>query len=242
VEEKNPEPRVRRRWRVVRYALLIGLPVSVIGSWLVVQHRPGWYAPPRLDQDGLKRARREATERADDFGDRLVRRESFDLVLTETQVNEWLAVMPPMWETAENVQVTEPAVSFEPGVIRFGVLVDRSGWRFILSVAVSVTLCEGGRDVELRLVDARGGSFPVPRAALSWAAWMRGDAHEGRPADDEADSDQLDALVQDIQSVDDLLDGVKHRNRFVWPNGNRSFSIERLSIEPGRILVRIRPE
>ncbi len=233
--------RLRKHWGVLRFVLLISTPVVAIGSWFVVQHKPGWYAPARLDETGRQRARREATELADDFGDSLVRRDAFEVVLLEEQVNEWLSVMPPLWETEEGFEVRDPAVHFEAGAIRFGALVDRNGWRIILSVGIGVALAEGGQEVELRLLDTYGGSFPIPLTALSWASGTRSEDSGGQPVGGPT-SDRLDSLYPDIQSVDDLLGGVRRRNRFVWPNGERWFSIESLSIEPGRVRLLIRPE
>ncbi len=221
--------------------MLISTPLVAIGSWFVVQHKPGWYAPALLDEAGQQRARREATERADTFGDSLVRREAFEVVLLDEQVNEWLSVMPPLWETEEGVEVRDLAVHFETGAVRLGALVDRNGWRIILSVGIGVALAEEGQEVELRLLDTYGGSFPIPLTALSWASGARSE-DSGGDSDGDTSSDRLDPLYWDIQSVDDLLDGVRRRNRFVWPNGKRSFSIEHLSIEPGRVRLLIRPD
>jgi len=233
--------RLRKHWGVLRYVLLVSTPVVAIGSWFVVQHKPGWYAPARLDETGRQRARREATARADDFGDRLVRKKVFEVVLLEEQVNEWLSVMPPLWATEEGVEVRDPAVHFEDGVIRFGALVDQNGWRVVLNAGIGLALSEEGGEVELRLLDTYGGSFPIPRTALSWASRRRSEESDGQPFGD-PNFDGWDSFYRDIQSVDDLLGGVRRRNRFVWPNGERSFSIERLWIEPGRVRLLIRPE
>jgi len=232
---------LRRHRRKLRYVLLVSTPLVAIGSWFVLQHKPGWYAPASLDEAGRQRARHEATERADEFGDRLVRKDVFEVVLLEEQVNEWLSVMPPLWETQKGVEVRDPAVHFEDGVVRFGALVDRSGWRVILSMGIAAALSPQHDEIELRLVDTYGGSFPIPKLALSWASRIRPNPSNGSSGEDSS-SDSLDSLYQDIQSVDDLLGGVRRRNRFVWPNGERSFSIESLSIEPGRVRLLIRPE
>ena len=56
---------------------LILLPVLFIAGWLVIHHKPGWYRPPTLAEEGMQRARREAVAAADDFGDRLVLGKTF---------------------------------------------------------------------------------------------------------------------------------------------------------------------
>jgi len=203
----------------------------------MLQHKPRWYAPPRLDEAARRAARRRATVRADAFGDLLVRRVPFDFVLLEEDVNRWLASAPELWPRAEGATLRDPVLRFEPGAVRVGALVERGGWRAVVSVAVGVRLTDDGSDVELRLMEARGGSLPIPLSVLAWAAG----SGEKQPQERAGSSDGGTAVVSELQSVDELLAGVRRRNWFVWPNGDRAFSVASLSLTPGRLSLRIRP-
>ena len=50
----------RKRRRVIRVTMLIAAPVAAIVSWMVIQHKPAWYAPAQLDEVARRRARRAA--------------------------------------------------------------------------------------------------------------------------------------------------------------------------------------
>jgi len=229
----------RKHKRPIRIAAAMATLVSVIAMWSVVEHKPAWYAPARLDDGARRAARRSAAARADAFGDLLVRREPFDFVLTEEEVNGWLASAPEWWPRAKEADWRDPVVRFEPGTARLGALVERGGWRAIVSVAVGVRLASGGSDVELRLEEAYGGSLPIPLAVLGWAAARHGLSDSGRDSDRQGAS--VTSLVHVLESVDELLSGVRRPNWFVWPNGDRAFSIEELTLEEGRLKLRIRP-
>lgn len=229
----------RKHKRPIRIAAAICMPVMLIALWLVVEHKPAWYAPARLDDAARRAARRSAASRADAFGDLLVRRRPFDFVLAEDEVNGWLASAPEWWPRAKDAEWRDPVVRFEPGTVRLGALVERGGWRAIVSVAVGVRLASGGSDVELQLEEAFGGSLPIPLAVLGWAAARNGSPGRGRTPDRQGAS--VDSLVHALESVDELLTGVRRPNWFVWPNGDRAFSIEELTLEEGRLKLRIRP-
>ncbi len=232
---------MRREWRRSRLVVLILAPVLTLTLWMAFQHKPGWYSPVTLDQSGRRAARRSATRRADEFGDALVRRKPFDLVLHEDEVNHWLAATPSWWPRSESVEVRDPAIHFEAGLIRIGALVDRSGWLAILSAGIRCSLSDDGDTVTIRLVEPAAGALPIPRAVLSWGR----PETPVSPSSTQGRSDEprvpVESLLPDVQSVDELLGGLRRPNWFVWPNGDRAFSIDSITVEAGRVSFAIRP-
>ncbi len=226
-------------------ALVVALPVVIALAWLAFQHKPGWYHPAVLDDVRADRARAEATTMADDVSGKIVHAEPFELTLTEREVNEWLAVLPqlaPEYQRSMPRELSMPAVSFEDGVVRLGTLCDIEGWRSVLSIGLRLGLSGDGRDVEVALIDARGGSLPVPQAALDRLFGAILD-EERRLADERGRDERstLDDALSRVSGVDDLYTGIKVRNRFVWPNGRRPIRIDSMSIGNGELRLRIEP-
>ncbi len=228
--------KLRKAWRWIRVGLLIVGPVSALTVWMAFQHKPAWYAPAHLDEAEQQRARRNATRRADEFGDALVRRVPFVVTILEAEVNSWLAATPSLWPRSEGAELRDPAVRFEPGLVRVGVLIDRGGWLVILSAGIECALSSDSATVGIQMVQMRAGSLPIPRGAIAWSQQAALESGSG-----DAEAAPSESLFPDVQSVDDLLSGVDHRNWFVWPNGNRAFSIESISVESGLIHLGIRP-
>lgn len=233
--------RLRKQWRRIRLVVLILGPLLTLTLWMAFQHKPGWYAPVTLDQSGRRLARRSATRRADEFGDALVRREPFELILHEDQVNRWLAATPSLWPRGESIVVRDPAVHLESGLIRFGALVDRNGWLTIFSAGIQSGLSDDGDTVTIRLVEPAAGALPIPRAVLSWVRPATRTPLPGSPGRGGEPQVPVESLLPDVQSVDDLLEGLRRPNWFVWPNGDRAFSIDSITVESGRVSLAIRP-
>jgi hypothetical protein len=153
---------------------LIGLGVCLsVALWLAFQHKPGWYQPVEANEEVLRRVRRDAPNLADRISDHLVRGIPIDIVLDQATVNEWLAALPHVWPDAGRrfpEDISNPAVSFEPGRVRLGAHLKRSGWRVIGAITVELALDPVGDSVIVRLSGVQGGSLSVPRSLL--AGWV----------------------------------------------------------------------
>jgi len=244
------QPGMRRSRRILRRAALITLivsPLALLTLCLALEHRPDWYRPAFLDEQGVQSARRDATNAVDQFGDQLVRRRPFDVVLRDDALTTWLSAMPHIWPDAAQAlprQLHDPALRFEPGAIRFGAIYDFSGWRALVSAAVAATLVDGGEVIDLRLTEARCGSVRVPELLLGRIVdpHLRpaaSSAAEQAPAS--ATAPELLSSLREVRSIYQLCRGVGIRNRFVWPNGKRPFRIDRIQIDAGELRLRIEP-
>jgi hypothetical protein len=234
--------------RVARRAALLGAilaPVTFLGLWLAFQHKPAWYQPARLDEQGYQLARRDAVATADSISDQLVQGKEFELVLTDRSVNEWLAALPSIWPEAKQAlprELRDPAVRFAEDRIRFAAHFDKNGWQAIVSVDLFVRVSDDGTSVTIALAGARGGSLPVPRTIIE--RLLRPLIEHARSSGKNHDTDATspwDAAVKSVRSVDQLFTGVTSRNRFVWPNGKRPFRIASIRANNGELRIRLQP-
>ena len=235
---------MRRVAGIVLPVALVGGLVSLVVLWLLFQHKPVWYRPATLDEAGIRRARADATAKADSVSDRMVQGRPFEVVLTDRHVNEWLAALPHSWPDASRSippELSDLAVRFEDGHLRVGAHVERSGWHVILSAGLAIRMDDDGAFIELALIDVRGGSLAVPKAILErLLAPLRRRVRTGRGADSDV-ADSLASALEDLDSADELFGGVKIRNRFIWRNGDRPFRIDSLTIDRGELRLRLVP-
>jgi len=234
--------------RVARRAAFLGAvlaPVTFVSLWLAFQHKPAWYQPVRLDEQGYHLARRDAVATADSISDQLVQGKEFELVLTDRSVNEWLAALPRIWPEAKLAlpnELRDPAVRFAEERIRFAAHFEKNGWQAIVSVDLVVRVSDDGTSVTIALAGARGGSLPVPRAVIERMVQplIEQALRSGKNHDADANS-PWDAAVKSVRSVDQLFTGVTTRNRFVWPNGKRPFRIASIRAANGELRIGLQP-
>jgi hypothetical protein len=233
--------------RVVRrgsIASAILAPVALVGTWLAFQHKPAWYQPVRLDDEGYQLARRDAVATADSISDQIVQGKAFDLVLRDRSVNEWLAALPrvsPEAKRAMPPELHDPAVRFADERIRVGAHYENSGWQAIISVDLALRVSPDGINLTIALAAVRGGSLPVPRAIVERLLGpLLERARRRHNNNDDADS-TWGTMLENLQSTDQLFNGVTIRNRFVWPNGRRPFRIESIRITDGELRCRLQP-
>jgi len=230
---------VRRGW----IASAILAPVALIGTWLAFQHKPAWYQPVRLDEAGYQLARRDAVATADSISDQIVQGKAFEVLLTDRSVNEWLAALPrvsPEAKRAMPPELHDPAVRFTDERIRVGAHYEKSGWQAIVSVDLALRVSPDGINLTIALAGVRGGSLPVPRAIVERLLGPLLERARRRHNNNDADS-PWGTTLDDLQSTDQLFNGVTIRNRFVWPNGKRPFRIKSIRITDGQLRCRLEP-
>jgi len=221
-----------RRWRRRGgLALLVISPLGASALWLTFQHKPSWYRPVLLSADNFQRARREAVAAADDFGDKLVAGRPFEVTLRQQSVNEWLAALPEIWPEAKDAlppELSAPAVRFEPGLLRIGAHLERAVGQTILSVDLVPEVSKDGASIGIAARALRAGSLSIPRILFERVLpWF----------DPQAPSTAPDDRV----SIGQLFSGVTSSNRFVWPNGERAFRIQSVSLIDGELHLNIEP-
>lgn len=202
------------------------LTVAGIGLALALQHRPGWYRPYVLSESHLSLARMEALRVVDSISDRIVQGEPFEVVLSEDQLNIWLAGLEQIWpEAAKQVprSILDPFVDFAPGRVRLAARVESEGWRAIVTTQYSINLSDDLSVVAVGLTSVKCGSMRIPDFVLATS---------------------LDRPIR-VQGEDfpvaSLSKGIQIRNRFVWPNGRRPFRLGAFAFEEDSVRLRIDP-
>lgn len=237
VRAKKRKSKAIRLLRIALMVVLVGGTAGFATLWLIFQHKPDWYRPPPVNERMLRDARSEVAEIVEGISHRIVRGETFELSFTDETVNQWLAALPHVWPGARrNVppELRDLVIRFEDGRIRIASLYVKGGWRAVLTVAVEVGLSKDGRRVSLQLIEAHGGSLPVPHSVL---VYMLGGLAIGG----------ADTVIRSGDppkphkpgTAADWLSGLRVPNRFVWPNGKRPFRIDAIELTQGRIRLRL---
>lgn len=234
----------RRAWlrRVFKGGLIFIFVVSLL-TWLVFEHKPAWYRPVVANEGTVMKAQAETAALADRIGDSLVEGRSFEVSLKDEHVTGWLACLDQVLPGTQFFlppELSDPAVRFEDGQIRVGLLFSHRGWRAVINATMIVELIDRGQAIRITCVNVKGGSLTAPGWLLRrLAKALRRSLLEQQH--DQADRLQDDSMIERLQSVDDLLEGWIIRNEFVWPNGDRPFRIGAIHSGGGTARIMIEP-
>ncbi len=225
--------RISRR-RLTAWALggaavvAVGLAAS---AWMLFQRIPPWYRPtpvPAADlqavKDDLARFEIALSERMN--GDR-----PFALVITQEQLNRWLAAREQMWPPARAwipPLMEDPFVAFEPGRVRLAGTVTLGGVRTVLNATAEIRI--DSDQLFLRVFGVKGGSLPMPDALV----------RERLRALDERRR-RTAAGPADLPSAEGVIVGWRVPAEFVWPNGKRRFRVRGVRVEPGAMTLDLEP-
>ena len=202
------------------------MPIAAVAGWLALRYIPSWYRPVVLSSEELVRVKGDIAGRADWISHRMVAGRSFELILHDYTINEWLAALPHAWSDAWRVvppELTDPVIRFEPGGIILAAHCAKDGWEAIIRVRVEVAVSADGDAIDVRVTSVRGGIVPVPRSVI----------------------DRLLESMSDPELDHSSAESADHRlrlhNQFNWPNGDRRFRIESIRIEEGAVRIVVEP-
>lgn len=153
----------RKRW----VQILLILVVLLLGGlgWVfyaVKQVRPFYLAARAIPEDRLKEGNREFLNRASRFKNDLRKPGEWSLLITDEQINGWLAV-----DLANNhpdflpEEIQHPRIKIEPQQISLGVMVERDPFPVAASIDFSVQV-DNRRELAMRVIAARAGTLPWP--------------------------------------------------------------------------------
>lgn len=229
------------RWVSLAMAMVTAAILVVL--WMKFHRIPAWYVPVEVSVEDLPRIRSESSRWADDIGDKVVRRRSFEIELHEFTVNEFLAALPDIAPDADRYlprEVLDPCIDLRDGEIHFGARLVQEAWQCIVTLAIAVQVTDDGRYLAVALRDVRGGSLSIPQSLLQRVVGpLLEDAQKALQRG--RSSNVWSEAFRDVDSVGKLYEGVRVRNRFTWPNGNRRFRIESITVLDGVVKVVIDP-
>lgn len=153
----------RKRW--VR--ILLVLVVMLIGglSWVIYsvkQVRPFYTAALAIPKEKLDNGNREFLNRASRFQKNLRVPGEWSLLITDEQLNGWLAVdLANNHPDALPNEVQKPRVDIDPDQISIGAMIDREPFPVAASLDLKLQLT-ASHELALRVITARLGTFPWP--------------------------------------------------------------------------------
>ncbi|MCP4592392.1 MAG: hypothetical protein GY842_16795 [bacterium] len=217
--------------------------VSIAVLWLALHRIPSWYVPVYVAHDQLDAVRADTARTYNRFGNRLVRRKTFDLKFNEDQVTAWINAREHIWPESGGwlpAWIEDPVVRFRAGSMVVAARIHADHVQFVGSAALTVEI--GADDIlVIRLQRASAGALPIPVGLLAepLAQLLR---LEGRDLDfmplPVADAARY---FRESEPVQALTEGVRRANRFIWENGRRPYRIADLKIDEGSLTLTIEP-
>ncbi len=154
-------------WIAGPLVLLLGLGLGAL--YLAFKHVPAFYERAlRVDRATLEQGSDELLQRTARLASDLKREDRWELLLTEQQINGFLAVeLPRNHPEALPPALRDPRVAIEPDCIRLGCTYDQAGGpQSVMSVVVQPYL-QGPDRLALRIAGAWAGALPLPLATLT---------------------------------------------------------------------------
>ena len=153
----------RKRW--VKIVLLFV--VVLIGGfgWVIYsvkQVRPFYTAALAIPKEKLHEGNREFLNRASRFQNDVRKPGEWNLVITDEQINGWLAVdLANNHPDALPAEVQQPRVDIDPTQISIGATIDREPFPVAASLDIKLQL-SSNHELALRVITARLGNLPWP--------------------------------------------------------------------------------
>lgn len=223
---------------VLRRLLLVsvaGVTLLMAAAFFIIQHRPAWYAPVESSSTLVESVRRQTALAADDFGDRLVHGQAFEIAFTQEQLNEWIAAAPILASELDSGWpdvLHSPALRLEREGLRIGALAESSGWRVIAGAQIAAEVIDGGESLAIQLRGASAGSMPIPHDVV-----RRVVAPLIREIREKSGRSSGAAVIAGQDGTTLLLP-----SRYVWPNGQRAFRIHGIKIDEQAVRLFVQPE
>lgn len=165
----------RKRW--VR--IVLALVVVLIGGfgWIIYsvrQIRPFYTAALAIPKEKLHEGNREFLNRASRLQGDLRKPGEWTLVITDEQLNGWLAVdLAKNHPDALPAEIQSPRVDIDPTHISLGATIDREPFPVAASLDIKLQLTSN-HEIALRVITARLGTLPWPVESI--VAQVRGAA------------------------------------------------------------------
>jgi len=233
--------RLKSAVKKLLWVLLGVVSVGGVTLWMVFQHIPSWYQPVEVAQAQYQRVRDDLLSAEDHFTTELVAGESFEYVLEDRKLNEWISTRHAIWAPAAKwvpEQIENPVIQFLPdqvavaGLLRFGEL------KVIGSIHFSLDVVDD--QIRVKLLQFQGGSLPVPGA---WVVDLLLEYWEelGAKNLDELDVGGGIGNEEIAARIKQLPTGSLFPATMRWPNGKQDFTIRRIRTEEGRLVLTVHP-
>jgi hypothetical protein len=224
----------------VLLATALGAIALACGAWLALHRVPTWYRPPELDEAGQRRARASASALYDWVSARMAEGRPFDVLLDESDVNDWFVAAPRSWPRLADAlppEIGTPQVRFSGAGLLLAARYSRDEFECVVTARMGVPRVSPDEGELLFEVHSLAcGALKVPQ-------WLARRVPMGA---DEAMARTIRARSPErggtaVRSMADVMDELGVRNRFRWSNGDRWFRVAEIAANRGTLRLRIEP-
>lgn len=220
----KPSIRLRSTIKWIAASFVAAVVVLLIVSWILFQHIPSWYRPPRVPAEKLQSVRDNWLATIELFRGALNQDHPFTFTLRQDQLNTWLAVSKQItgspWVPPH---IEDPFVRFESDGVTIAGTVTIRGVRTVLNASINVGVEQNRIAVQIDTI--RGGSLGIPgfwvRNCLEPLKLREHNPYMPRPVE--------------------LLTGAFLPAEYEITNPKRRFRIRDIRLESGEIIVEIEP-
>ena len=220
----KPRPRWRRNLRIA-YLVVSGAGfIASLWGGCAAMHRPQWFVPTAIDYDRLPQDKRALVDLLDSIGEALNRGKPITLHVDEQQLNRWLTArgeLPDGLELRVDPLQHPQVTLLDDNRIRLAAILPRGGVDLVLSCVLAFECADG--HLKLRFESPAVGSLPMP------LAWLRRVIDEKRVIAESGAPPRPPTAPGNFE------------NAFVWPNGERRFTIESIHLQADQGELTLRP-
>lgn len=166
---------MKQRWRRwmrwtggLLLTVLLALTVFFVWAWYRARQVPDFYAAALLvPPEALAESGEELEEEIQQLSSDLHREGRWEVVITEEEINGWLAVqLPTRYPHLLPEQLRRPRVDIDPDRMRLAASYEGKRLRSIVSLTVTVAAVEGDTHLQVTLLQARLGKLTVPTESI----------------------------------------------------------------------------
>lgn len=230
------------RWTWIATALGAVIALSILVIWLMLQHKPAWYAPVEIAPQRIQSVRDDLLRTRSDLSEQmLLAKEPFEYRVSQDQLNDWLAAREDIWPLSREwlpPWMRDPMIVMDADGVRLAATLNDGSLRTVTSVKLAISADE--EHIRLQLIEAKCGSFPVPRKFIQ--RQLEELERQGW------NLEELGVTDQSRRQLPALLDGLRFPNVGMWTEPTvggksirRRFRITEVWLEPGSLVAKIRP-
>ena len=244
--------------RLIKWAAVL-IPTAILGTALVAYIQasrvPRFYAPAVLNAQQRDQAAKDFLNNKilHEFGNAAQANQPFDWVITEDELNRYLASMDEIAASAPAVQpgevmrqmvragLAEPSVALRDG--KLTLMVRSSEYQKIVSVDLAFQLTRDGL-LEISLRQVRAGRLPLPDSVVRERVGEVKDAlTEGNDPSEPGDLGGISSreVGQALQSILAAIDARPVTPELTWRLNNKRVRIAAIDIADGTLRLRFVP-
>jgi len=228
--------RIRKKLKWIVCLLAAAAVFCAAIGWLMFQHIPHWYRPPKIARAELQAVRDDMTATLDGLNESLVKsNEIFEYPLNQDQINAWLAIREEIWPGTRTWlpdSLSHPFIVIDPKGIRLAATYQHGKLSTVVSTRLNLKNVQDGLQVQISEVSA--GSLPIPKSLLK--NYLSKIDHTLWPAGKNVD---IQYHREKLPPLSNLFQGIVLPDAWIW--NSRPFRIINVKLKPQEVVVTYEP-